>query len=43
MKKNYYFILLPLIITLIILIMLYFVDIPNPSKFVVEDFKLKLK
>jgi len=42
MKKNYK-IIFPLIILVFLLIVVYFVEIPSPSRIVSEEYKLEIK
>tara|TARA_Y100001970_G_scaffold48664_1_gene61720 strand:- start:96 stop:224 length:129 start_codon:yes stop_codon:yes gene_type:complete len=42
MKKNF-FIIFPIIILIFLIISLYFVNIPAPSKLVTEEYKIELE
>ena len=41
--KKHYFIIFTIIILVILLISMYFVNIPSPSKLITEDYKLIIK
>jgi len=41
--KKFYFTLFPLFIMVISALILFFVNIPSPSKLIVEEFKISIK
>lgn len=41
--KKIYFVIFPIIMLVILLISMYFIDIPSPSRLITEEYKLILQ